>query len=104
MINEFSRAELLLGEGIQKLKASKVAIFGVGGVGGHAAEAEALGEVNQADEGSRAARSAAFSCCAGWSVAPIWRDNVQQGRKSSLGELLRERKVTGRDASLPAPC
>lgn len=39
MINEFSRAELLLGEGIQKLKASKVAIFGVGGVGGHVAEA-----------------------------------------------------------------
>ena len=59
--------------------------------------------MNQADEGSRAARSAAFSCCAGWSVAPIWRDNVQQGGKSSLGALLRERKVTGRDASLPAP-
>ena len=39
----------------------------------------------------------------GWSVAPIWRDNVQQGGKSSLGALLRERKVTGRDASLPAP-
>ena len=39
-----------------------------------------------------------------WSVAPIWRDNVQQGGKSSLGALLRERKVTGRDASLPAPC
>ena len=35
----------------------------------------------------------------GWSVAPIWRDNVQQSGKSSLGALLRERKVTGRDAS-----
>ena len=36
-------------------------------------------------------------------VAPIWRDNMQQVGESSLGALLRERKVTGRDASLPAP-
>ncbi|MGE5630358.1 MAG: ThiF family adenylyltransferase [Caulobacteraceae bacterium] len=36
----FSRTELLIGtEGIEKLKSSKVAIFGIGGVGSYAAEA-----------------------------------------------------------------
>lgn len=40
MLHEFSRAELLLGaEGIEKLKHSKVAVFGVGGVGSFAVEA-----------------------------------------------------------------
>lgn len=40
MSDEFSRAELLLGaEAMQKLKDSRVAVFGVGGVGGFAAEA-----------------------------------------------------------------
>ena len=38
-MNQFSRTELLLGtEGMAKLAASRVAIFGVGGVGGYAAE------------------------------------------------------------------
>lgn len=40
MLNQFSRTELLIGEdGIQKLNASTVAIFGVGGVGSFAVEA-----------------------------------------------------------------
>lgn len=40
MINEFSRAELLLGEEkLNILKNSTVAVFGVGGVGGYVAEA-----------------------------------------------------------------
>lgn len=40
MQNEFSRAELLLGqEAMQRLSNSRVAVFGVGGVGGHAVEA-----------------------------------------------------------------
>jgi len=30
----------------------------------------------------------------GYVVAPIWRDNVQGGGKSSLGARLRTRKVT----------
>lgn len=39
-MNSFSRTELLIGcEGIEKLKNSKVAIFGIGGVGAFAAEA-----------------------------------------------------------------
>ena len=39
-MNEFSRAQLLLGEdAIKKLKSSRVAVFGVGGVGGYVAEA-----------------------------------------------------------------
>ena len=40
MQSQFSRTELLLGkEGVEKLKNSTVAVFGLGGVGGHAAEA-----------------------------------------------------------------
>ena len=40
MGNEFSRTELLLGrEGMEKLAASRVAVFGIGGVGSYAVEA-----------------------------------------------------------------
>lgn len=40
MINQFSRSELLIGEsGLNKLKVSRVAVFGIGGVGGYTAEA-----------------------------------------------------------------
>ena len=40
MIHAFSRTELLLGsEAIEKLKNTRVAVFGVGGVGGYAVEA-----------------------------------------------------------------
>ena len=40
MVNKFKRTELLLGpESMEKLKNSRVAVFGLGGVGGNAAEA-----------------------------------------------------------------
>jgi len=40
MLNQFSRTQLLLGEqAMEKLKNSRVAIFGVGGVGGYVCEA-----------------------------------------------------------------
>ncbi len=40
MINQFSRTEILIGnENMEKLKNSRVAVFGIGGVGGHAVEA-----------------------------------------------------------------
>jgi tRNA A37 threonylcarbamoyladenosine dehydratase len=40
MLNQFSRTELLLGaEGLARLKAARVAVFGLGGVGSYAAEA-----------------------------------------------------------------
>lgn len=49
-LNQFSRTELLLGEeNMSKLKASRVAIFGVGGVGGHAVEALARSGVGTLD-------------------------------------------------------
>ncbi len=39
MLNQFSRTELLIGkDGIEKLKNSKVAVFGIGGVGSFAVE------------------------------------------------------------------
>ena len=45
-LNEFSRAELLLGEeGIEKLRKARVAVFGIGGVGSFVAEALARGGV-----------------------------------------------------------
>lgn len=40
MLNQFSRTELLLGsKAMEKLKKSRVAVFGIGGVGSYAAEA-----------------------------------------------------------------
>ena len=40
MLNQFSRTELLLGEeAMEKLKTSRVAVFGIGGVGGYVCEA-----------------------------------------------------------------
>ena len=53
-MNQFSRTELLLGsEGMRRLAASRVAIFGVGGVGGYAAEAlvrSGLGAIDLFDD------------------------------------------------------
>lgn len=50
MMNQFSRTELLLrSEGMEKLKNSRVAVFGIGGVGGHAAEALARSGVGSLD-------------------------------------------------------
>lgn len=49
-MNEFSRTELLLGEeAMQKLKNSRVAVFGVGGVGSYAVEALARSGVGALD-------------------------------------------------------
>ncbi len=55
MINEqFERTRLLLGDkGMEKLKNSRVAVFGVGGVGGHLAEAlvrSGVGEIDLIDD------------------------------------------------------
>ena len=48
MIHEFARTQLLLGEvGIDKLRTSKVMVFGVGGVGSHCIEALARSGVGK---------------------------------------------------------
>ena len=50
MLNQFSRTELLFGkEAMEKLAASRVAVFGVGGVGGYAVEALARSGVGSLD-------------------------------------------------------
>ncbi len=50
MLDQFSRTQLLLGrEGLDKLRASRVAVFGIGGVGGFAVEALARSGVGALD-------------------------------------------------------
>lgn len=53
MLEQFSRTEMLIGsDGMDKLKNSRVAIFGIGGVGGHAVEAlvrSGIGEIDIID-------------------------------------------------------
>jgi len=50
MLNQFSRTELLLGaEGMKKLAAARVAVFGIGGVGGYTVEALARSGVGALD-------------------------------------------------------
>ncbi len=49
-MDQFSRTELLIGRGgMEKLRNSCVAVFGIGGVGGHAAEALARSGVGALD-------------------------------------------------------
>ena len=54
MPNQFSRSELLIGsDGLNKLKSSRVAVFGIGGVGGYTAEAlvrSGIGELDIVDK------------------------------------------------------
>ena len=50
MDNRFEREKMLIGDGaVQRLRASRVALFGVGGVGAAAAEALARGGVGEID-------------------------------------------------------
>lgn len=53
MENQFERTEMLIGEkAVEKLKKSRVAVFGIGGVGGHIAEAlvrAGIGEIDVID-------------------------------------------------------
>jgi len=54
MLNQFSRTELMFGsEGMAKLAAARVAVFGIGGVGGHTVDALArsgIGEITLIDD------------------------------------------------------
>lgn len=50
MLNQFSRTELLFGkEAMEKLAASRIAVFGIGGVGGYTVEALIRSGVGTAD-------------------------------------------------------
>ena len=50
MAEEFARTKLLLGkEAMERLRASRVAVFGIGGVGGYVAEALARSGVGALD-------------------------------------------------------
>lgn len=50
MLNRFSRTELIFGrEALERLEASRVAVFGIGGVGGHTVEALARSGVGALD-------------------------------------------------------
>ena len=50
MLNQFSRTELLLGkDAMEKLAASRVAVFGIGGVGGYTVEALARSGIGTID-------------------------------------------------------
>jgi tRNA A37 threonylcarbamoyladenosine dehydratase len=50
MLNQFSRTELLVGhEGMDRLRAARVAVFGIGGVGGYTVEALARSGVGTLD-------------------------------------------------------
>lgn len=50
MLDQFSRTELLFGKkAMDKLKGSRVAVFGIGGVGGYAVEALARSGVGTLD-------------------------------------------------------
>ena len=50
MLHRFSREELLIGEeGLRRLQAARVAVFGIGGVGGYVVEALARSGIGALD-------------------------------------------------------
>ena len=50
ILNQFSRTQLIFGkEGMERLAASRVAVFGIGGVGGFTVEALARSGVGELD-------------------------------------------------------
>ena len=50
MLNQYSRTQLIFGaEAMEKLRNSRVAVFGIGGVGGYTVEALARSGVGELD-------------------------------------------------------
>ena len=85
MLNQFSRTQLLLGvPAMERLKASRVAIFGLGGVGGYVAEALARSGVGALDliDDDKVCRTNLNSLCVRPSASIRLRLRRREWRKS----------------------
>ena len=99
-MNIFSRTELLLGEeAVEKLKNSRVAVFGVGGVGGYAVEALArsgVGALTVMDEDSVSETNINRQCVALSSTLGMPKAEVMAARIRDIAPDCAVKSVVGR--------
>lgn len=88
MVEQFSRTALLIGEsGLQKLRDSRVAVFGLGGVGGYCAEALArsgVGALDLVDGDKIAVTNLNRQLYATWKTVGLYKTDVAAERVADI--------------------
>ena len=109
MLNQFSRTELLIGkEGQEKLKNSKVAIFGIGGVGSYAVEALAragighlvLVDYDSYDITNINRQLGAYHSTIGKYKVEVMKERIQDINPDIMVEIYRPEEIEGEDSSI----
>lgn len=109
MLNQFSRTELLIGkEGQEKLKNSKVAIFGIGGVGSYAVEALAragighlvLVDYDSYDITNINRQLGAYHSTIGKYKVEVMKERIQDINPDIMVEIYRPEEIEGEESSI----
>ena len=109
MLNQFSRTELLIGkEGQEKLKNSKVAIFGIGGVGSYSVEALAragighlvLVDYDSYDITNINRQLGAYHSTIGKYKVEVMRERIQDINPDIMVEIYRPEEIEGEESSI----
>ena len=109
MLNQFSRTELLIGkEGQEKLKNSKVAIFGIGGVGSYSVEALAragighlvLVDYDSYDITNINRQLGAYHSTIGKYKVEVMKERIQDINPDIMVEIYRPEEIEGEDSSI----
>lgn len=109
MLNQFSRTELLIGkEGQEKLKNSKVAIFGIGGVGSYSVEALAragighlvLVDYDSYDITNINRQLGAYHSTIGRYKVEVMKERIQDINPDITVEIYRPEEIEGEESSI----
>lgn len=109
MLNQFSRTELLIGkEGQEKLKNSKVAIFGIGGVGSYSVEALAragighlvLVDYDSYDITNINRQLGAYHSTIGRYKVEVMKERIQDINTDITVEIYRPEDIEGEESSI----
>ena len=109
MLNQFSRTELLIGkEGQEKLKNSKVAIFGIGGVGSYSVEALAragighlvLVDYDSYDITNINRQLGAYHSTIGRYKVEVMKERIQDINPDITVDIYRPEEIEGEESSI----
>ena len=109
MNNQFNRTELLIGkEGQEKLKNSKVAIFGIGGVGSYSVEALAragighlvLVDYDSYDITNINRQLGAYHSTIGRYKVEVMKERIQDINPDIMVEIYRPEEIEGKESSI----